>query len=57
MNVRTYLKHGFNDTYVSDTNDNYVISLSDNQPNKRGIQYKNINFKVKQRKQLKQMMI
>ena len=46
INVRTYLKSGYNYTNLSDTNENYIISNYQNQPEKMGIEYNDINFKI-----------
>ena len=53
INVRTYLKNGFNETYLSDTNENYKISTLQNQPEQRGIKYKDMNFKIQTEKHIK----
>ena len=46
INVRTYLKSGYNYTNLSDTNENYVISNNQNQPNERGIECDDVNFRI-----------
>ena len=46
-NVRTYIKTGYNYTTLSDTTENYIISNLENQPNQRGIEYKDMNIMIK----------
>lgn len=44
INVRTYLKTGYNYTNLSDTNERMTISHLENQPIVKGIDYQNMNF-------------
>ena len=46
INVRTYIKNGYNYTNVSDTTENYMISNTEKQPEERGIEYKDVNFRI-----------
>ena len=46
INVRTYLKVGYDKTLLSDKSEQYKISKNDNQPKQRGIEYGNMNFEI-----------
>ena len=46
INVRTYLKDGYNYTNLTDTNENYSITKHQNQPKEMGIDYEDMNFRI-----------
>jgi hypothetical protein len=46
INVRTYLKTGYNKTLLTDKSEQYKITKNDNQPEQRGIDYGNMNFEI-----------
>ena len=46
INVRTYLRNGYDKTILTDKKDDYKITKNQNQPNNRGIEYDKFNFKI-----------
>jgi len=46
INVRTYIKIGYDKSLLSDKSEQYKISKNDNQPKQRGIEYGNMNFEI-----------
>ena len=46
INVRTYIKTGYDKTNLTDTNENYIINGGENQPEKMGVEYNDMNFKI-----------
>ena len=44
--MRTYIKSGYAQSNLTDTNENYIINNFQNQPGKMGIEYNDMNFKI-----------